>query len=60
VGRWLKDRLPEGLQQRAKAASASVEALQLSTQDRATAWTYFADDVAELEGLLGKNLSLWT
>ena len=60
VGRWLKDRLPEGLQQRAKTATVATEPLRLSPQDRATAWTYFADDVAELEVLLGKNLSLWT
>jgi hypothetical protein len=60
VGRWLKDRLPEGLQQRAKTATVATEPLRLSPQDRATAWAYFADDVAELEVLLGKNLSLWT
>ena len=60
VGRWLKDRLPEGLQQRAKTATMATEPLRLSPQDRATARAYFADDVAELEVLLGKNLSLWT
>jgi hypothetical protein len=60
VGRWLKDRLPEGLQQSAKTATMATEPLRLSPQDRATAWAYFADDVAELEVLLGKNLSLWT
>ena len=60
VGRWLKDRLPEGLQQRAKTATVATEPLRLSPQDRATARAYFADDVAELEVLLGKNLSLWT
>jgi len=60
VGRWLKNRLPEGLQQRAKTATEATEPLRLSPQDRASAWTYFADDVAELEALLGKNLSLWT
>lgn len=60
VGRWLKDRLPVGLQQRAKSATVASEPLRLSPQDRAAAWTYFADDVAELEVLLGKNLSLWT
>lgn len=60
VGRWLKNRLSEGLQQRAKTATAATEPLRLSPQDRAAAWTYFADDVAELEVLLCKNLSLWT
>ena len=60
VGRWLKDRLPEGLQQRAKTATVATEPLRLSPQDRATARAYFADDVAELEVLLGKNLSLCT
>jgi hypothetical protein len=60
VGRWLKDRLPVGLQQRAKSATVASEPIRLDPQDRATAWAYFADDVAELEVLLGKNLSLWT
>lgn len=60
VGRWMKDRLPDGLQLRAKSATVASEPLPFSPRDRATAWTYFADDVAELEVLLGKNLSLWT
>ena len=60
VGRWLKDRMPHGLKERAKLATASEQPLRLSADERAQAWGYFADDVAELEGLLGKNLSLWT
>lgn len=60
MGRWLKDRLPTGLQKRAKAVSAAAEPLRLSAAERNSAWNYFADDVAELEGLLGRNLSLWT
>jgi hypothetical protein len=34
--------------------------MKLTADERTQAWSYFADDVAKLEGLLGKNLSLWT
>jgi hypothetical protein len=60
VGRWLKAKMPKGLHERAKSSTAASEPLRLSDAERAKAWTYFADDVAELEQLLGKNLSLWT
>jgi len=60
VGRWLKDRMPSGLKERAKAATATDQPMKLKADERAKAWGYFSDDVAELEGLLGKNLSLWT
>jgi hypothetical protein len=60
VGRWLKNHLPEGLRRSAHSATAAAKPLKLSPEDRAAAWAYFADDVARLEELLGKNLSLWT
>lgn len=60
VGRWLKERLPEGLKRSAQSATAAAKPLKLTSEERAAAWTYFADDVARLEDLLGKNLSLWT
>jgi hypothetical protein len=41
-------------------ASASSVPKRLTEAERAEAWTYFADDAAQLEQLLGKNLSLWT
>ncbi len=60
AGRWIKDLLPVGLKNRAKMASASPVPKRLTEAERAEAWTYFADDAAQLEQLLGKNLSLWT
>lgn len=60
VGRWLKDHLPEGLKRSAQSATAAAKPLKLTSEERTAAWTYFADDVARLEELLGKNLSLWT
>jgi hypothetical protein len=52
--------MPQGLKKRAIAASVAPEPLRLTEAERAKAWTYFADDVARLEGLMGRNLSLWT
>ena len=43
-----------------QSATAAAKPLKLTSEERAAAWTYFADDVARLEDLLGKNLSLWT
>lgn len=60
LGRTAKELIPERLLQGFRRAAVAKSALELSPEDRSLAWRYFADDVAELEGLLGKNLSLWT
>ena len=52
--------MPRSLKKKAIAASLATEPLRLTDTERAKAWTYFADDVARLEGLMGRNLSLWT
>jgi len=60
LGRWLVGHMPRSLKKKAIAASLATEPLRLTDTERAKAWTYFADDVARLEGLMGRNLSLWT
>ena len=60
LGRWLVGHMPRSLKKKAIAASLASEPLRLNDTERAKAWTYFADDVARLEGLMGRNLSLWT
>ena len=60
LGRWLVGHMPRSLKKKAIAASLATEPLRLNDTERAKAWTYFADDVARLEGLMGRNLSLWT
>ena len=60
LGRWLVGHMPRSLKKKAIAASLASEPLRLTDTERAKAWTYFADDVARLEGLMGRNLSLWT
>jgi len=60
LGRWLVVHMPRSLKKKAIAASLATEPLRLTDTERAKAWTYFADDVARLEGLMGRNLSLWT
>jgi hypothetical protein len=60
LGRWLVGQMPQSLKKKAIAASLAPEPLRLTDAERAKAWTYFADDVAQLEGLMGRNLSLWT
>ncbi len=60
LGRWLVGQMPRSLKKKAIAASLATEPLRLTDTERAKAWTYFADDVARLEGLMGRNLSLWT
>lgn len=60
LGRWVKARLPHGLHEKAKVTSTALVPLQLTAAEREHAWSYFADDVVKLEGLIGKNLSLWT
>ena len=60
LGRWLVGHMPRSLKKKAIAASLASEPLRLTEAERAKAWTYFADDVARLEGLMGRNLSLWT
>lgn len=60
LGRWLVGQIPRSLKKKAIAASLATEPLRLTEVERAKAWTYFADDVARLEGLMGRNLSLWT
>ena len=60
LGRWLVGHMPRSLKKKAIAASLASEPLRLTDTERAKAWPYFADDVARLEGLMGRNLSLWT
>ena len=59
VGRALKSALPDAWLNRAKAASAAPKPLRLTPEAREAAWHYFAEDVAQLEALTGKDLSLW-
>ncbi|MGA0110189.1 MAG: hypothetical protein ACO3HG_06935, partial [Schleiferiaceae bacterium] len=60
LGRTLKRLRPPSALDAVKRASAASVPLRLSPEARRAAWTYFAEDVQQLEALTGKDLSLWT
>ncbi|MFZ9777875.1 MAG: hypothetical protein ACO3CI_06050, partial [Schleiferiaceae bacterium] len=60
LGRTLKRLMPTSALDAVKRASAASVPLRLSPEARRAAWTYFAEDVQQLEALTGKDLSLWT
>ena len=59
TGRAIMDLIPKAIKDRIKKKMKRVEPPKLSMEDRVKYWDCFKDDVAELETMLGRNLSHW-